>query len=215
MAARAGINYGFLTGNDSKIKSYPFLQHRNLSFKSQLIELALTYEINFFKYSTTDKKHRWSPYIFTGASLFYYDPYVKVNGEKYKLESIGTEGQKSSNNPSKNKGYNQYSFAIPYGGGIKCALNQNWAVNVELSSRFVFTDYLDDVSGNYPDIIDVKYMVNGVDIGALLYDRSTEVGPKIGVLDKQRGTSQDKDRFLFLGVTLTYTIVDFKCPKPL
>lgn len=215
MAVRAGINYAFIEAADSRIKTYPFLQHRNLSFKSQILELEMAYELNFFKYSTTDSKHRWSPYIFGGASLFYFDPYVKVNGDKYKLESIGTEGQKSSNNLTKNRGYNQYSFAIAYGGGIKCAINQNWAFNVELSSRYVFTDYLDDVSGNYPDVTDVTYMANGVNIGALLYDRSPEVGPKIGVMDKQRGTSQDKDRFLFLGVTLTYTIVNIKCPKPL
>ncbi len=215
MSARAEVNYGFLTGDDSKIKSYPFLQHRNLSFKSQMVELALTYEINFFKYSTIDPKHHWTPYLFGGASLFYFDPYVKYDGNKYKLESLGTEGQKTGNTPSKNKGYNQYAFAIPYGGGIKYAFSQNWAFNVEISSRYVFSDYLDDVSGNYPDVLDVDYTVDGVNIGALLYDRSPEVGPKIGVLDKQRGSSQDKDRFLFLGISLTYTIIDIKCPKPL
>jgi Domain of unknown function (DUF6089) len=215
MAVRAGINYGFLDAADSRIKNFPFLQHRNLSFKSQLLELALTYEINFFKFSTIDPKHRWSPYIYTGFSLFYFDPYVKLDGDKYKLESIGTEGQKSSNNPTRNRGYNQYSFAIPYGGGIKYAINANWGINVELSSRFVFTDFLDDVSGDYPDVIDVAYPVDAVNIGEILYDRSPEVGPKIGVAGKQRGTSQDKDRFLFLGVTLTYTIMNIKCPKPL
>src|SRR5687767_11018407 len=42
MAARAGINYGFIEAADSRIKNFPYLQHRNLSFKSQILELALS-----------------------------------------------------------------------------------------------------------------------------------------------------------------------------
>src|SRR4051812_22136616 len=51
MAVRAEMNYGFLDAADSRIKNYPYLQARNLDFKSQLVEMAATFEINFFKYS--------------------------------------------------------------------------------------------------------------------------------------------------------------------
>lgn len=69
------------------------------------------------------------------------------------------------------------------------------------------------MSGVYPDISHINYYENGVNIGEFIYDKSTEVGPKIGVTNKQRGTSSDKDRFLFVGVGVTYTIFETKCPK--
>jgi hypothetical protein len=215
MSIRAGVNYAILQAKDSYQKRYPYLLHRNLNFSSQIIEVGATYEINFFAYSTSGerKTKNWTPYIFTGGSLFYYNPTTKLNGNKYRLEYVGTEGQKSANIPNKTKGYNSYAFAIPFGMGIKYALNQNWALNFEVSSRLTFTDFIDDVSGVYPDVSEINYYENGNNIGALLYDRSTEVGPKTGITNKQRGTSSEKDRFLFVGVTLTYTIFETKCPK--
>lgn len=216
MAVRAQVNYGFLDGADRRIKNYPYLQARNLDFKSQLVEVAATYEINFFRYSLTKPRgasndvKKWTPYVFMGASLFYYKPYTKLNGDKYILESIGTEGQKSANNPTRNRGYDNYAFAIPYGVGIKVGLSQNWAFNVEASSRITFTDYIDDVSGNYAAQDDVTYIVDGVNVGPALADKSVA---QIGIEGKQRGTSKDKDRFFFLGVGVTYTINTIKCPK--
>ena len=214
MAVRAEFNYGFLDAADSRIKRYPYLQARNLSFKSQIFEVAATYEINFFKYSLIKQRdtRNWTPYIFMGASVFYYNPYTNFNGDKYKLESIGTEGQKTANIVTKNKGYNQYSFAIPYGLGVKVGLNQHWALNIEASSRITFTDYIDDVSGNYAEPENVNYFKNGVNVGPDIADRSAT---KVGIPGKQRGTSKDKDRFMFVGVGVTYTIHTFKCPKVL
>ena len=214
MAVRAEMNYGFLDADDSRIKRNPYLQARNLNFKSQLVELAATFEINFFKYSMVKARDTrfWTPYIFMGGSLFYYNPYTTFDGNKYKLESVGTEGQKTANRPTKNRGYDQYSFAIPYGLGIKVALNRNWAINVEASSRITFTDHIDDVSGSYAEPEDVNYFVDGVNIGPFLADRSVA---KIGIAGKERGTSKDKDRFMFVGVSLTYTINTLKCPKVL
>jgi hypothetical protein len=214
MAVRVGMNYGFLDADDSRIKNFPYLQARNLNFKSHVAELAATYELNFFKYALVPSRDtkKWTPYIFMGASIFYYNPYTTLDGNKYYLESVGTEGQKTPDKPVRNKGYNQYAFAIPYGGGVKIGLSQNWALAVEVSSRLTFTDYIDDVSGNYAEPEDVNFFTNGRNIGLDLYDRSIE---RIGIPGKQRGTSKDKDRFMFVGVSLTYTINTLKCPKVL
>ena len=48
MVVRAQVNYAFLDAADSRIKRYPYLQARNLSFRSQIFEVAATYEIIFF-----------------------------------------------------------------------------------------------------------------------------------------------------------------------
>lgn len=215
MSFRIEGNYAILQSKDRNLVRYPFLQHRNLDFTSQIAEVAATYEINFFAYSTYGERNtkNWTPYIFTGGSIFYYNPITKYNGQKYRLEYVGTEGQKSTDIQNRTKGYNSYAFAIPYGMGIKYAFNQNWALNFEVSSRYAFTDFLDDVSGNYPEVEKLNYYNNGVNIGELLYDKSPDVGPKIGIPNKQRGTSSEKDRFMFIGVNLTYTIITTKCPK--
>jgi len=215
MSFRAGLNYAFLQAKDSYQKHYPFLQHRNLDFSSQVIEVAGTYEINFFAYSPAGGRNvkTWTPYIFAGGSIFYNNPTTRYNGKKYRLEYIGTEGQKSTNIQNRTKGYDSYAFAIPFGMGIKYALNQNWALNFEVSSHYVFSDFLDDVSGVYPDVSQVNYYENGVNLGVAIYDKSTEVGSKIGVANKQRGTSSEKDRFLFVGIGITFTIFETKCPK--
>ena len=215
MAVRAEMNYGFLDAADNRIKRYPYLQARNLDFKSQIAEVAITYEINFFKYSTFERNtKRWTPYLFGGISMFYFSPYTKYDGNKIALEKVGTEGQKTPNRPNKNRGYNSYSFGIPYGGGFKVALNQNWSLNIEASTRFTFTDFLDDVSGSYAEPEDVNFFINGSgpNIAPFLADKSN---PKIGIPGKQRGTSSEKDRFMMIGVGITYTFINIKCPKVL
>jgi hypothetical protein len=212
---KVGVNYAFLQAKDRYLKRYPYLQYRNLDFSSQILELAATFEINFFAYSPTGGRNvkTWTPYIFGGGSVFYNDPTTKYNGTKYRLEYVGTEGQKSTDVQNRTKGYNSYAFGIPFGMGIKYAINQNWALNFEVSSRYVFSDFLDDVSGVYPDVSQISYYENGVNIGAFIYDKSAETGNKTGIPGKQRGTSSENDRFLFVGVSLTYTIFDTKCPK--
>ena len=83
---------------------------------------------------------------------------------------------------------------------------------MEASSRITFTDYIDDVSKTYAEAEDVNYFVNGTNVGPFLADKSTA---NIGIPGKQRGTSKDKDRFMFVGISLTYTINTSKCPKVL
>ncbi|MEZ5006924.1 MAG: DUF6089 family protein [Chitinophagales bacterium] len=199
MAVRAGMNYARIAASDAKNEKSPYPQYRNLSFESDIIEFTGTYEINFFKYQPLKNKN-FTPYLFVGISVFYYNPFTMYNGNKESLQSLGTEGQ---NTPfGEDNKYTRYSLAIPFGGGLKYALNKNWALNLEVSSRRTFTDYIDDVSDSYvdPDVLG--------GISAPIADPS-EGGLAPG---KQRGTAKDVDRFNFYGVAVTYTIQTNKCP---
>lgn len=214
MSLRAGLNYGWIEASDSKRKNYPYLQARNLNFSSQILEVACTYELNFFKFNPYVKKDRFSPYIYFGASLFHFQPTTVYNGRKYRLEELGTEGQKGYDEEQVN-GYSTFAFAIPFGGGIKWAINKKLSLNVEFSSRRTFTDYIDDISTVYPDKDLLFYSEGNENIAEILSDRSPEAGfDPIAVEGKQRGTSKDKDRFNFFGIGLTYTIYNPKCPRP-
>lgn len=56
------------------------------------------------------------------------------------------------------------------GGGIKWDINHKLSVNIEASYRFIFTDYLDDVSTVYPNIGELR-SIRGEE-GVMLSDRS-------------------------------------------
>ncbi len=199
MSVRAGVSYGRIAASDSKIDKVPYPQYRNLSFESDILEISGMYEFNFFKYQPTKDKF-FTPYLTVGVSMFYYNPFTRFEGSKLFLQQIGTEGQ---NIPEgEENGYSRYSFAIPFGGGIRYAFNEKWALNVEVTSRLTFTDYIDDVSTEYadPELIGLY--------NASIADQS-EGGLPPG---KQRGTAKDRDRFNFYGVAITYTIQTVKCP---
>jgi hypothetical protein len=217
MAFKLTLNYGMIAASDHKINtkdSYKYL--RNLDFSSQIFAVEGTYEINFLPYILGSKKNRFTPYMYAGLGMFYYNPTTNFNGQRIKLEQVGTEGQKNQNIDG-NKGYSNYSVAIPFGGGFKFALNNNWSFLVDISSRRTFIDYMDDVSKVYPDFNDDGFgyydPITGVNIAELISDRSYELTTQpIGRVNQQRGTSKDNDRFNFYSIGITYTIRTSKCP---
>lgn len=217
MAFKLTLNYSMIAASDSKINTKdPYKYLRNLDFSSQIFAVEGTYEINFLPYILGSKKNRFTPFMYAGLGMFYYNPTTNFEGRRIKLEQVGTEGQKNQNIDGK-KGYSNYSIAIPFGGGFKFALNNNWSFIVDISSRRTFIDYMDDVSTVYPDFNDEGFgyydPVTGDNIAALISDRSYELtDTPIGRINQQRGTSKDNDRFNFYSIGITYTIRTSKCP---
>ena len=70
---RTGLSYTNLTAADS-LSHNPAQIARNLSFATHLIELHAALEINFRPIEI--KKAHFSPYIFGGMAIFYYNPYA-------------------------------------------------------------------------------------------------------------------------------------------
>ena len=87
------------------------------------------------------------PYIFAAIGFYHFNPYTRdADNKKYYLHDLSTEGQGLAAYPSK-KPYKLTQFCIPFGGGWKWDLNSKYSIAVEIGYRFMFTDYLDDVSG--------------------------------------------------------------------
>jgi hypothetical protein len=195
---RGGFTYAIVGGAD-RFSDKPELVLRNLAFETRIFEFSAIGEYYFF--NLYDR--RYSPYLFAGMAVFSYDPYA-FNGtdEKVFLQPLGTEGQGISGYPDKPYGLTQ--FAIPFGGGLKFAITENLRVGVELGMRKLFTDYLDDVSKNYPDEADLLAAR-----GQLAVDmsyRGDEVGgsPTFPTKDAMRGSPKSKDYYYFTGIHLTY-----------
>lgn len=188
-------------------------RRRNLSFNSNVWELAVSGDFNFFRFQPGFKGYHYTPYVGIGLGVFSHDPYAFLNGEKYMLRPLGTEGQGSSLYPDLQP-YNPIAISIPFTVGFKYALNERMNVFGELTYRFTNTDYLDDVSGQYaPDAF--PPLPDGSPSPAfLLQDRSYETGTSIGIKGRQRGNSPQKDAFATFKVGLSFSLQSYKCPTP-
>jgi len=203
-------NYAFLAYSD-KYSSNPTERLRNLSFNTNVWEMSVSGDFNFFKFVPGFEEYSFTPYVSLGIGVFSFDPYAYLGGQKYFLRPLGTEGQGSPLYPNK-KPYSPIAMSIPLGVGLKYALNQNTNIFGEISYRFTSTDYLDDVSGTYaPDAFPL--LPNGQpSVAFLLQDRSYETGSMIGIKGRQRGNSSTKDSFVTLQVGISFNIQSYKCP---
>ena len=195
-------NYGNISADDADSKN-SFEQTRNLSFKSVIFDGTGQFEFNFLPYDHGSKTNFYTPYLFAGLSVFYFNPLAEYEGEFYELRDLGTEGQ------FRGEEYYSLQGALAYGVGLKIDLSYEWSFNLELSARRLFTDYLDDVSTVYPDMDDLESLRG--EVAVALSDRSIEdLG--IGQEGRQRGDSNNNDSFAFLGLSLVYYFGDLRCP---
>ena len=175
-----------------------YQQRRNLSFNTNLWELSLQGDFNFFRFEPGSLYERFSPYLTGGASIFTYNPYAYLNGVKYFLQPMRTEGQGSALYPDR-KPYSLVSYAWVIGGGFKYNISKKVNVGLEALYRFTQTDYLDDVSTTYAGPGAFRTLPNGQPtVASQLQDRSGVKGAPIGVMGRQRGNSRDKDQFVTL-----------------
>ena len=166
---RVGFNYlnikadDFETGDPAGDASQLGRWSRNYHFKNTIYELSAGLEIDMIP-SNSGARGRFpiNPYMFIGVAGFYHAPKAIApttdqagnptgrGGQWVDLQSLGTEGQNSDSLAT--KPYSKFQFAIPLGLGVKVKLTSQLDLNIELGFRYLFTDYLDDIGGNYADL---------------------------------------------------------------
>lgn len=201
-AARAGITFAQIAGSD-RYNSKDYLKLRNLSFETNILEVSLVGEYYTFDFDS----RRWSPYVFGGLALFHYNPYVLDSGnKKIFLKPLSTEGEGLTNYPER-KPYKLTQVALPFGAGVKFAINDNIRVGAELGLRKLFSDYLDDISTKYADQNDL--ISERGQLAAQLAYRGDEVAggnPTYPAKGAQRGSSEQKDWYYLTGLTLSFRL---------
>lgn len=197
---RAGYTYAIVGGAD-RFSDDPELIKRNISFETNVHEFSAMGE--YYLFNLYERKI--SPYGFVGLAVFKFDPYAFDPAKnKVLLQRLSTEGQGLNGYA---KPYKLTQLAIPFGGGIKYAINDNMRVGLELGMRKLFTDYFDDISGNYADPNDLLAAK-----GQLAVDmsyRGDEVpsgSPSYPAKGAQRGSPKAKDFYYFTGIHFTYRI---------
>jgi hypothetical protein len=196
---RAGFTVAKVGGADS-LATKEDVRLRNTSFQSNISEFSLVAELNIFDMDYL----RWSPYVFGGLAVFHFDPYTfdRQNNKVY-LQPLSTEGQGLPGYPQ--KPYSLTQLAIPFGGGIKYNISDKVGLAFEVGLRKLFTDYLDDVSGNYADpnelmaakgqqAVELSYREDELPNGDLNYP----------VKGETRGNPKYKDYYYFTGLHLIF-----------
>jgi hypothetical protein len=213
IAVRVGATYARLGYSDVYNTHNLYMYLRNLSFNTNVWELALQGDFNFFRFMPGEPGYNFTPYVTLGAGVFSYDPYAYLQGQKIFLRPLGTEGQGSNLYPDR-KQYSSMAISIPFGAGVKYALNERTNIGFEILHRFTNTDYLDDVSKTYVDPAVFPTNPDGSPSNAfLLHDRSYELGEPIGIPGRQRGNSRQKDQFVTALIYVTFNLQSYKCPS--
>lgn len=233
VAVRANLMYGMLKADDRNTDGTPpdvaggpsdswYRARRNLNFTTHIFEFQALAELNLKKYQHDvfgkGEKERWAPYVAAGLGFFYFNPYTKVGGTKVKLKPLGTEGQ----NIGYKKGYSNFQFDLMAVIGVKFNVSKRLSIAVEGVYHQTFTDYLDDVSGNYINPQDVSLLSPTAQI---LQNRSN-TGPypstafnfvegqksngsstfKASGIGQQRGDKKDNDQFLNLNLVFSISL---------
>ncbi len=189
-----GVDYARISGTDADSNNQ-FQLDRNLNFRSNVFDFNTSIEFNFFPYLHGSDDQYYTPYIFTGFSILSYNPVADFQGESHPLRELMTEGV-------------DYGLATAtwfYGMGFKWDYNRDWSFNINLSGRNSASDYIDDVSGLYPDSAPPSA------IGAALSNPSTVDG--FGAPGTQRGNSEANDKVFFLSIGLMRYFGQIQCPK--
>lgn len=200
-AFTGSFSIGLVSGSD---QNFTENQYRNLSFRSNIYEMATLVEFNFFKYGIGVLDKPYTTYIFAGIAATGFNPQANVNGIWIDLPNIQTEGKK----------YSTLALSVPFGMGFKWRLTKHFALEGNVGFRRLYSDYLDDVSGTYPNVLSI--LENNGELAAFLSDRSVEISgqPFTSKEGYRRGNSDFDDWYIMGGISLTYRFYSrIKCSR--
>jgi hypothetical protein len=215
MSARLGFFHGWARAADS-VSNNTARNRRNLHFRTPITDINA---VLVFDFIPNDRRHNYRPpyvpYVFGGVSVFRFNPQALYRGQWVDLQSLGTEGQQTglSQYPEP---YGLVQFAIPMGAGVRFALTDLIDLEVETGFRKTFTDYLDDVSGEYVErgTLGYEQMQNNPTSIALM-DRIDPVEYPDGaaVVNGIRGDNTQTDWYIFTCVRLNLILDWVRCPQ--
>ena len=200
------FTYGHIKGEDAN-SSNPGRVGRNLSFKNNILELALRGEVYLYNINDVGNRGRYrldfKSYAFLGIAGFHHNPQArsdKYNGGAWtKLQPLQTEGVE----------YKNYALSIPGGIGFYMTQKRKHRLGWEIGWSTAFTDYIDDVSSVYPEYSEVDPLVYDA-----FTNRTDDVDPSLlplGGADNytpgsKRGGADKNDAYVFTTFNYSYVI---------
>jgi hypothetical protein len=164
---RPGLGVGYISHWTSNLSTFTSLQYirltgddvsnsnvanpnmtsiyiRNLHFRNDVLELAHQFRWDIFsQYEHFRKRPEYNIYLSGGIGVLYHNPQAKdTSGFWTNLRGLKTEGVS----------YSPWAVVVPVGIGMRYKWNNFLDIELELSYRVTFTDYLDDVKSEYVDV---------------------------------------------------------------
>ncbi len=241
-SARVAFNYGRLQGDDFKSqdpgdKNARFRYLRNASFRNDIYELSAVGVWDILENRNTFlRRPDFVPYVFAGVAGYYHNPKARTpeafGSKMVSLQPLQTEG----------RSYSRLQVALPAGIGFRYKIDPRWDVSFEVGYRYLFTDYLDDVSTQYPDPARLKNELARAMSNRTLeaesangkardYERVlTDLGYRQSAMvdgdgntyftaqgyeaGQKRGSPNEKDWYVITGFHLNYILYKgVRCPK--
>ena len=252
---QASLSFGTLFSDDNKaadptgdLSKYRYV--RNLHFRNNITELSVVGIIDLFENQGSYlSRVQFTPYAVIGIAGFHHNPQAKAPetsvhtgaslpeaGQWVSLQPLGTEGQYADLlETDVNYGIKPYSLwqiAIPFGLGARYNLGEALDISLDITFRYLFFDYIDDISSNYVDL----GVLDG-DLAKAMSDRSQEpIGAHSGdsrdvshlgtltylgrdntnyttingygseFVDNKRGGKSDNDIYYVTSVKITYIL---------
>lgn len=187
---------------DDKLSTNPGRHYRNFNFKNDLLDLGFTGEFFFYDDpdlgNTNRYRNSFRAYILGGVGGFYSNPKSIYNGKYIKMKDYDVEG----NN------YKSLLLNIPMGAGFYFTFDKKHRIGFEMNYRMTFSDYLDDISGNYPDA--PPAYDNAIALRTLELDQS-EIEANPGAFyshtwGQKRGDKTHNDAYMTLSLSYSYVI---------
>lgn len=215
LGVRLSAHYAQLGYSDIYSKN-EYQKRRNLSFNTDIFEVAVQGDFNFFKFVPGDPNYIFTPFVTLGVGLFSYNPYAYLDNKKYYLRALGTEGQNiqyaDPASAKTRKTYGSMALCFPIGAGVKYNISDNINLSFQVTHRLTMTDYLDDVSTTYVGADKFPTLNGQPSIAGILQDRSYVTGDPIGIEGRQRGFSKQKDQYIMAEVGVSFSISTYRCP---
>jgi len=241
----ASFMYGTLRGSDHEsadkgdAENGIFRYQRNLEFRNRIKELSLVAVFDLFQNQATYiSRVRWTPYGFLGIAVFHHNPQALApetdlngaplagGGKWVNLRPLGTEGQYSTLlETDANYGIKPYKLvqlAIPFGLGVRFRINEVMDFSADLAFRYLFTDYIDDVSQNYvdlgvlksdmaramsyrtSDVVDPSQLAPTLARNGVTYNLASGYGQEFP--ENVRGNKNDRDVYMVTTFRLSYIL---------
>lgn len=211
ISLKLALDYLRIEGDD-KLSTNPGRNYRNLNFRNDMFDLAFTGEWFFYENNDLGNTYRYRngfrAYLFGGVGAYYSNPKGFYQGSWTKLRPMQTEGV----------AYKPFGINIPLGVGFYFTVEKKHRIGWELNWRTTFTDYLDDISGNYPDAPPGNTATNELsnrtpelgasaqtdNPGAYSYFVNPDGSPRFA--GQKRGDPTHKDSYMTMSVSYSYVI---------
>lgn len=203
ISLKAAFDYMRIEGDD-KLSTNPGRRFRNMNFKNDIFALSTTAQ--FFFYTNPDLgntyryRNSFRAYVFGGVAGFYTNPKSKYQGEWVKMREYYVEGYE----------YKKIVFGLPVGAGFYFTFNKRNRYGFEFNYLKTFTDFLDDISGNYPTTPPSDPYTQGLTIRTPELpqaDKDANIGAyKSHTWGAKRGDPTHKDAIVYMNLSYSRVI---------